>query len=104
MTGIMLNLRRALAGLGAVVLACSIFVAQAQVGEDRIALAVQKPSMTTGVGDAEVTWTTGPNVVSYDYTVTCYRQDSAIPTDNCQAVESTGLVPLFVETGTLPRM
>ncbi len=103
MTGIDLR-KPALAALGAVVLACSVLAAGAQRTEDRIALAVRKPSLTTGVGNAEVTWITGPNVVSYDYTVTCYTQDVTIPTDDCQAVESAGLVPLFVETGTLPRL
>lgn len=72
--------------------------------EDRIALAVVKPAMTTGTGSAEITWTTGPNVFSYDFTVTCYQQDVTVPTDNCGAVELSGLVPIAVETGTLPRL
>ena len=105
--------RRALAGLTALIV-CSLYndmsYAQAQVpidsltGEERIALTVQKPKLTVGVGSAEVTWTTGPNAFSYDYTVSCYPQDVTIPTDNCQAVESSDLVPLAVMTGTLPRL
>ena len=66
---------------------------------------VQNPTLTTNsVGSEEVTWTTGPNAVDYYYTVTCYQQDTTIPTDDCQAVEADGLVPLVVETGTLPRL
>ena len=72
MTGIDLR-KPALAALGAVVLACSVLAAGAQRTEDRIALAVRKPSLTTGVGNAEVTWITGPNVVSYDYTLRLWR-------------------------------
>ena len=63
---------------------------------------MQGPKVTVSVGTAEVAWTTGPNKSSYEYTVSCYRQDMTIPTNDCQAVASSGLAPIARVTGSLP--
>ena len=51
-----------------------------------------------------VSFSSGPNLVSYDYTVACYAQDPAVPTTDCGAVAAEGTAPVVTPvTGTLPR-
>ncbi len=68
-------------------------------------LALRKP-VASPVQDNVVTvsFSSGPNLVSYDYTVACYAQDPAVPTTDCGAVDAEGTAPVVTPvTGTLPR-
>ena len=68
-------------------------------------LALRKP-VASPVQDNVVTvsFSSGPNLVSYDYTVACYAQDPAVPTTDCGAVAAAGTAPVVTPvTGTLPR-
>jgi hypothetical protein len=71
--------------------------------ESRLLLAIQKPTITD-VGGTHVTveFNTGPNVVTYDFTVSCYKQDLSLPTNDCGAIENSDPTPLGSLSGTLP--
>ena len=76
-----------------------------QEDSDRMLLALRKP-VASPVQDNVVTvsFSSGPNLVSYDYTVACYAQDPAVPTTDCGAVAAAGTDPVVTPvTGTLPR-
>jgi len=62
---------------------------------DPVASPVENDSVT-------ISFKTGPNVVPYDYVVSCYAQNDAIPTTDCGAVRDAGLTPLGSTQGTLP--
>ena len=67
-------------------------------------LAIQRPNVTdTGDDFAQVTFTTGPNLFEYDYTVSCYEYNPTVPTSSCSAIATAGLEPLGSVGGTLPR-
>ncbi len=76
-----------------------------QEDSDRMLLALRKP-VASPVQDNVVTvsFSSGPNLVSYDYAVACYAQDPAVPTTDCGAVAAEGTAPVVTPvTGTLPR-
>jgi len=67
--------------------------------------ALKKP-VASPVQDNVVTvsFSTGPNLVSYDYTIACYATNDAVPTTDCGAVAAAGIAPVVPPiTGTLPR-
>lgn len=39
-----------------------------------------------GDGFATVSFKTGPNLQSYDYTISCYEQNFLVPTTSCRAI------------------
>ena len=45
----------------------------------------------------------GPNLVEYDYSVSCFEQDLTVPTTSCGAVVNAGLSPIDTVSGSLPR-
>ena len=67
-------------------------------------LALRKPVASPTQDGVTVSFSSGPNLVSYDYTVACYAQDPAVPTTDCGAVAAAGTDPVVTPvTGTLPR-
>ena len=67
-------------------------------------LALRKPVASPTQDGVTVSFSSGPNLVSYDYTVACYAQDPAVPTTDCGAVAAEGTAPVVTPvTGTLPR-
>jgi hypothetical protein len=60
--------------------------------ESRLLIAVTAPKVvavggdTAGEGFATISFKTGPNLQSYDYTVSCYEQNLALPTTSCAAI------------------
>ena len=67
-------------------------------------LALRKPVASPTQDGVTVSFSSGPNLVSYDYTVACYAQDPAVPTTDCGAVAAAGTAPVVTPvTGTLPR-
>ena len=66
-------------------------------------LALREPVASPVENDSvTISFKTGPNVVPYDYVVSCYAQNDAIPTTDCGAVRDAGLTPLGSTQGTLP--
>ena len=65
--------------------------------------ALQNPVAENKLNGVTVSFTTGPNVVSYDYTVSCYAPVDDISTTDCGAVGAADLEPISSVTGTLPR-
>ena len=65
--------------------------------------ALQNPVTENKLNGVTVSFTTGPNVVSYDYTVSCYAPVDDISTTDCGAVGAADLEPISSVTGTLPR-
>lgn len=41
---------------------------------------------SSGDGYATISFKTGPNLQSYDYTVSCYQRDLLVPTTSCNAI------------------
>ena len=75
-----------------------------QEDSDRMLLALRKPVASPTQDGVTVSFSSGPNLVSYDYTVACYAQDPAVPTTDCGAVAAAGTAPVVTPvTGTLPR-
>ena len=74
-----------------------------QEDSDRMLFALQKPVAEHKLNGVAVSFTTGPNVVSYDYTVSCYAPVDDISTTDCGAVAAAGLEPISSVTGALPR-
>ena len=75
-----------------------------QEDSDRMLLALRKPVASPTQDGVTVSFSSGPNLVSYDYTVACYAQDPAVPTTDCGAVAAAGTDPVVTPvTGTLPR-
>lgn len=60
--------------------------------ESRLLIAVTAPKIvdvgggSDGEGFATISFKTGPNLVSYDYTVSCYERDLSVPTTSCNAI------------------
>ena len=78
--------------------------------ESRLLVAVTAPKVvdvggdSLGDGYATISFKTGPNLVSYDYTVSCYERDLLVPTTSCNAIAADEIpvagVSASGETGT----
>ena len=73
-------------------------------GEDRLALAIQKPNITeVAEGTVTVQFTSGPNAFSHPFMVSCYNNTVGVPTTDCGAVVREGRTKLGFVSGTLSK-
>jgi hypothetical protein len=80
-----------------------IYTSCAAEEEARLLVAVTKPKITAvGDGFATVTFNSGPNLFSNDYTVSCYTRNLDTPTTSCSAVST--LDPAGSVDGKTPKV